>query len=77
MKMPEGKVNFFNGKNKFGFITENGSRKEYYTYSKYLVHPVKKGDLDTFEFAESARDPVTVMFIQCLQSNNLPINFDR
>lgn len=56
--MPEGKVKFFNVKNKFGFITENESGKEYYTHSKYLACPVKEGDLVTFEIAISSRGVV-------------------
>jgi cold shock CspA family protein len=58
--MPKGKVKFFNVKNKFGFITDLISGKEYYTHSKNLAQAVKEGDTVTFEISESSRGPVAI-----------------
>lgn len=58
--MPEGKVKFFNEKNKFGFIKDNATGKEYYVHVKDLDAPVKEGDAVTFETSSSKRGEIAV-----------------
>ncbi len=58
--MPAGKVKFFNAKNKFGFITEQESGREYYVHIKDLIDPVAEGDDVIFDVEERKRGPVAV-----------------
>lgn len=59
--MHTGRVKFFNQKSKFGFITEDGSGKEFYVHIKDAESPLAEGDLVSFELQEARRGP------QCVQ----------
>lgn len=56
--MRSGKIKFFNAKNKFGFITEDGTGQEYYVHVKELSEPVGEGDEVTFEVVNRKKGPV-------------------
>jgi len=58
--MPEGKVKFFNLKNKFGFIVDNATGQEYYVHIKELRFPVKEGDAVIFETGISKRGVIAI-----------------
>ena len=55
--MPTGTVKFFNVKNKFGFIVDDETKKEYYVHIKDVTGEINQGDKVAFELAESARGP--------------------
>ena len=53
-----GIVKFFNTKNKFGFIIENETKKEYYVHIKdVLSDSIVQGDKVSFELKEAQRGP--------------------
>lgn len=56
-----GIVKFFNEKNKFGFIIEDETKKEYYFNVSGFEENVKDGDQVTFNLQEQKRGSV------CLQ----------
>ena len=53
--MPTGTVKFFNIKNKFGFIIEDESRKEFYVHAKGCLEEIKEGDRVEFELKPAKR----------------------
>ena len=56
--MYNGIVKFFNNKNKFGFIIENETKKEYYVHAKDVLDmPITEGDQVYFELREAKRAP--------------------
>jgi len=58
--MREGKVKFFNIKNKFGFITDSKTGQEYYVHIKDIYSPVQEGDAVIFETSNSKRGEVAI-----------------
>ncbi len=53
--MKRGVVKFFNASQKFGFITSDEDKQDYYVHIKDLPGPVKPGDRVCFELASSKR----------------------
>lgn len=58
--MQTGKVKFFNKKNKFGFVIDDASGKEYYVHIKDVEGQIEQGDTVSFELKEAARGPQCV-----------------
>ena len=58
--MKTGIVKFFNVKNKFGFVVDDESKKEYYVHIKDVVGEINQGDKVNFELLESAKGPQAV-----------------
>ncbi len=53
--MSQGTVKFFNDEKGFGFITEEGSNKEYFVHISGLIDEVTKGDQVEFELKEGRK----------------------
>lgn len=58
--MRTGSVKFFNNKNKFGFIVDDETKKEYYVHAKDVEGEVSDGDRVNFEVMEAAKGPQAV-----------------
>ncbi|HEU4716902.1 MAG TPA: cold shock domain-containing protein [Bacteroidia bacterium] len=58
--MHKGKVKFFNAKNKFGFIVENGTGREFYVHVKDVTGTIAEGDEVEFELEEKKKGPAAV-----------------
>lgn len=59
--MHTGVVKFFNIKNKFGFIVDDATKKEYYVHVKDVSGTINEGDKVSFELMEASKGP------QCVQ----------
>ncbi len=55
--MKTGTVKFFNVKNKFGFVVDDETKKEYYVHIKDVTGEINEGDRVSFELAEAAKGP--------------------
>ncbi|MDF1698934.1 MAG: cold shock domain-containing protein [Saprospiraceae bacterium] len=55
MKMAKGTVKFFNESKGFGFITEEGTGKDYFVHISGLVDDVREGDAVEFELQEGRK----------------------
>ena len=53
--MQKGIVKFFNQKNKFGFIIDEETKKEYYVHGKNVEGSIEQNDLVTFELKPAKR----------------------
>jgi CspA family cold shock protein len=53
--MKKGVVKFYNPSQKFGFITCEEDKQEYYVHAKDMLSPVKQGDRVVFELQPSKR----------------------
>jgi cold shock protein len=53
--MSKGTVKFFNESKGFGFITEEGSSKEYFVHVSGLVDEIRDGDEVEFELQEGRK----------------------
>lgn len=58
--MNTGTVKFFNVKNKFGFIIDDSTKKEYYVHVKDVDGEISEGDKVTFELMEASKGPQCV-----------------
>lgn len=58
--MLKGTVKFFNVKNKFGFIREEETGKEYYVHIKDVEGSIAENDKVSFELEEAKRGPQAV-----------------
>jgi CspA family cold shock protein len=59
--MRTGTVKFFNHKNKFGFVIDDETKKEYYVHIKDVVGEVDQNDRVSFELQDAPKGP------QCAQ----------
>lgn len=59
--MHTGTVKFFNHKNKFGFIIDDETRKEYYVHIKDVTGEINENDRVSFELQDAPKGP------QCAQ----------
>jgi len=59
--MRTGIVKFFNHKNKFGFVVDDETKKEYYVHIKDVIGEIKQDDRVSFELQDAAKGP------QCAQ----------
>ncbi len=55
--MHTGSVKFFNFKNKFGFVIDDATKKEYYVHIKDVEGEIQEGDKVSFELMEAAKGP--------------------
>lgn len=53
--MLQGKVKFYNESKHFGFISEEGTNKEYFVHSSGLIDQITKDDKVTFELKEGKK----------------------
>ncbi|MCB0496470.1 MAG: cold shock domain-containing protein [Cyclobacteriaceae bacterium] len=53
--MSNGTVKFFNESKGFGFIIEDGSKKEHFVHVSGLIDKVKEGDAVEFELKEGKK----------------------
>ena len=53
--MSKGTVKFFNDSKGFGFITEEGSNKEYFVHVTGLVDEIREGDEVEFDLEEGKK----------------------
>ena len=53
--MSKGTVKFFNDSKGFGFITEEGSNKEYFVHVTGLVDEIREGDEVEFDLEEGRK----------------------
>ena len=53
--MNKGTVKFFNDSKGFGFITEEGSNKEYFVHASGLIDEIREGDVVEFELQEGKK----------------------
>lgn len=53
--MHKGTVKFFNDSKGFGFISEEGSNKEYFVHISGLIDEVREGDTVEFELQEGRK----------------------
>jgi len=53
--MSTGTVKFFNDSKGFGFIVEEGSKKEYFVHISGLVDEIKQGDEVEFDLQEGRK----------------------
>ncbi len=53
--MSKGTVKFFNDSKGFGFITEEGSDKEYFVHVTGLVDEIREGDEVEFDLEEGKK----------------------
>lgn len=53
--MKNGTVKFFNESKGFGFIIEDGSKKEYFVHATGLVDQVNEGDEVEFDLTEGRK----------------------
>jgi len=58
--MFKGTVKFFNQKNKFGFIRDDESGKEYYVHVKDIEGTIAENDKVSFELQEAKRGPQAI-----------------
>ncbi len=58
--MRTGSVKFFNIKNKFGFIVDDETKKEYYVHVKDVEGEIRDGDRVSFELMDAAKGPQAV-----------------
>ena len=54
-KMAKGTVKFFNESKGFGFITEEGTSKDYFVHVSGLVDDIREGDSVEFELQEGKK----------------------
>ena len=54
-KMARGTVKFFNESKGFGFITEEGTNKDYFVHVSGLVDDIREGDTVEFELQEGKK----------------------
>lgn len=54
-KMAKGTVKFFNESKGFGFITEEGTNKDYFVHVSGLVDDIREGDNVEFELQEGKK----------------------
>ena len=59
--MRTGIVKFFNHKNKFGFVIDDETKKEYYVHIKDVTGKIDQNDRVTFELQDAPKGP------QCAQ----------
>jgi cold shock protein len=59
--MRTGIVKFFNHKNKFGFVIDDETKKEYYVHIKDVTGQIDQNDRVTFELQDAPKGP------QCAQ----------
>lgn len=59
--MRTGIVKFFNHKNKFGFVIDDETKKEYYVHIKDVIGTIDQNDKVSFELQDAAKGP------QCAQ----------
>ncbi|MEQ9309004.1 MAG: cold shock domain-containing protein [Balneolaceae bacterium] len=55
MPVNKGTVKFFNESKGFGFITEEGTNKEYFVHATGLIDEIREGDEVEFELAEGKK----------------------
>tara|TARA_B100000508_G_scaffold140463_1_gene141579 strand:+ start:22416 stop:22610 length:195 start_codon:yes stop_codon:yes gene_type:complete len=55
-----GTVKFFNQEKGFGFITEEGTGKEYFVHKTGCIDIITDGDEVTFEVGEGRKGPMAV-----------------
>ena len=53
--MSKGTVKFFNDSKGFGFIIEDGSKKEHFVHISGLVDEINEGDLVEFDLKEGKK----------------------
>lgn len=53
--MEKGTVKFFNDAKGFGFIVEEGSKKEYFVHISGLVDEIREGDAVEFDLQEGRK----------------------
>jgi len=53
--MSKGTVKFFNEAKGFGFVTEEGSNKEYFVHISGLIDEIREGDEVEFDLAEGKK----------------------
>jgi cold shock protein len=53
--MNKGTVKFFNESKGFGFISEEGSNKEYFVHISGLIDEIREGDVVKFELQEGKK----------------------
>lgn len=53
--MNKGTVKFFNESKGFGFISEEGSKKEYFVHASGLIDEIREGDVVEFELREGKK----------------------
>jgi len=53
--MSKGTVKFFNESKGFGFVTEEGSNKEYFVHVSGLIDEIREGDEVEFDLAEGRK----------------------
>ncbi len=53
--MNKGTVKFFNESKGFGFISEEGSSKEYFVHISGLVDKIREGDVVEFDLEEGKK----------------------
>jgi len=53
--MSKGTVKFFNESKGFGFISEEGSNKEYFVHVSGLIDEIREGDEVEFELQEGRK----------------------
>lgn len=53
--MNKGTVKFFNESKGFGFIVEEGTRKEYFVHATGLIDEIREGDNVEFELQEGKK----------------------
>lgn len=59
--MRTGIVKFFNHKNKFGFVVDDETKKEYYVHIKDVTGEINQNDKVSFELQDAPKGP------QCAQ----------
>ncbi len=53
--MNKGTVKFFNESKGFGFISEDGSKQEYFVHASGLIDEIREGDTVEFELKEGKK----------------------
>ncbi len=53
--MRTGIVKFFNHKNKFGFVIDNETKKEYYVHIKDIIGEINQNDKVSFELQDAPK----------------------
>lgn len=53
--MSKGTVKFFNDSKGFGFIIEEGSKKEHFVHISGLIDEIREGDLVEFDLQEGKK----------------------
>ena len=72
--MSKGTVKFFNESKGFGFISEDGSKKEHFVHISGLIDQIREGDTVEFDLQEGKKglNAVNVKVI-CLKEMQLPV----